>query len=268
MIVSPFSVASALALLSQAADGNTFNEIKEALHLNESKSTIANEFQEHYELLKLGGGNASVSVVNQIYVPKDFQINRNFQEVAVDKFQSGVQSVDFSKRIEAAEIINRFVEENTNGKIKDFFKAEDLDVGTRAVLVNAVHFKASWILSFANELTRKDKFYNGEWFFEYFKSVEVDFMNARKQYLNYAELDDLGASALQLNYYKSDYSMVFILPNRRTGLSSLEAKLANYDLSSITEEMSMIQMDVSIPKFSVEFEMELNDALKSVCIIC
>ena len=97
--------------------------------------------------------------------------------------------------------------------------------------------------------------------------MEVDFINAETHYFNYAELDDLGASALQIQYYKSDFSMIFILPNRRTGLSALEAKLTDYDLSSIIDEMSITKIDVSIPKFSVEFEMELNDALKNVCII-
>lgn len=265
MIVSPFAVATAIALLSQATDGNTFKEIKEALYLSDNKSAIANEFQEHNELLRSGAGNASLLVVNQIYVSKDFQINGNFQELAVNNFRSGVQLVDFSKS-EAAGIINRFIEENTNEKIKDLFKAEDLDAATRAVLVNAVHFKGSWIIAFSESSTRKQKFYNGEWFFEYFKSVEVDFMNTKDQYFNYADLDDLDASALQIQYSKSDFSMIFILPNRRTGLSALESKLTDYDLSSVTDEMSIIKMDVSIPKFTVEFRMELNDVLKNVCI--
>lgn len=267
MIVSPFSVATALTLLSQATDGNSFNEIKEALHLTNNKSAIASEFQEYYEVLKSGAGNASLSVVNQIYVTKDSQINGSFQEMAVDKFRSEIRSVDFSNEVEATETINRLVAENTNEKINELFKAGDLDADTRAVLVNVAHFQGSWILAFTESATRKDKFYNGEWFFEYFKTVDVDFMNTKMQYFNYAELDDLDASTLQISYYKSDLSMIFILPNSRMGLSALEAKLTDYDLSSITDEMSIIKIDVSIPKFIVEFKMELNDALKNVCII-
>lgn len=235
--------------------------MQNALYLSENKSSVANDFQEHYGLLKSGVGNASLSVVNQIYVSDRYQINEAFQEVASEKFRSGVESVDFLNKAKAAGIINGFVEEHTNGKIKELINAKDLSDKTSVVLINAVHFKGSWIRKFGSS-HEKYKFYTGE-----SESVDVDYMLAIARPFNYADLDDLEARALQVQYYDSDFSMIFILPNNRTGLSVLETKLTDYDLSSITGDMYSLDLDVSIPKFTVEFQMELNVALNNVCII-
>ncbi|XP_055310176.1 antichymotrypsin-2-like [Sitodiplosis mosellana] len=258
VIVSPFSVTNALALLSQATDGNTLQEIKRGLHFNGDKSAIASEFQAHYGLLKTGAGKANLSIVNQIYVQQGHEINKNFGQVAVEKFRSGVESVNFAKNVETAAIINHFVEEKTNGRIKKLFTPEALSADSRVVLVNAVHFKGDWETKFYESETYKGKFYTSQT-----DSVDVDFMNI-DTYFKYASLPDLDATALQMKYADSELSMIFILPNSRTGLSALEDKLKNYDLGSVTDKMQERKVEVSIPKFTVEFETNLNDALKNL----
>lgn len=59
-------------------------------------------------------------------------------------------------------------------------------------------------------------------------------------------------------------SMFIILPNKRTGLARLESQLKDVDLKNLTTNMYRSEVEVSIPKFKIEFEVSLVDALKKV----
>lgn len=258
VIISPFSVANSLALLSQATDGSTFDELKKGLHLNVDKSTIANQFPEYYKQLQNGAGSSIFSIANQVYVQQGYAIKKNFQEVAVQKFLSSIESIDFSKKNEAAARINQLVKEKTYNKITDLIKPDMLGADSRVILINAIYFKGDWERKFNEQFTAKDDFYISET-----EKVKVDFMYMSNSF-NYAFLDDLEASALELKYANSNFSFVIVRPNSRTGLSALETKLNNYNLTAITEKMEYDEIDIWIPKFKAEYEVKLNDALKNV----
>lgn len=232
--------------------------MRRGLHLTGDKATAANQFAEYYGLLQKSVGQSTLSIANQIYVQLGYQINKNFEEVAVKKFLSGIGSLDFAKATESAQTINHFVEEKTKEKIKDLIKPDMLSSDTRVVLVNAIYFKGNWEYQFDKEFTTEGDFYTSET-----DTVPVDFMHIKKKF-NYAVLDDLDATALEMKYANSNFSFVIVLPNSRTGLSALETKLKNYDLAKITDEMHLQEVDVTIPKFKVEYEINLNEVLKKV----
>ncbi|XP_055313013.1 serine protease inhibitor 42Dd-like [Sitodiplosis mosellana] len=261
VIISPFSVANVLALLSQAADGNTFEQIRSELQLNGDKPTAANQFHEYYGLLERGAGNTTFSVANQVYVQQGYPLNQYLQQVAVQKFSSGIESINFAHRAEAAQTINQFVEQKTKGKITNLIKPATLNADARVVLINAVYFKGDWKYKFNKQFTVKADFYTSET-----ESVSVDFMHIEGTY-NYGELPELDASALEMKYADSNYSMVLILPNSHAGLSTLETKLKGHDFTKITTEMRSQKVKVDIPKFKVEFEIKLNDVLKNLGMV-
>lgn len=258
MIVSPLSVSSALALLAQGAEGSTFEQLSKGLHLGNDKAIAANQFLEHREALENGMGESKLSIANRIYVQHGQQFNKNFESVAVSKFKSGIEALNFADVAKSAETINHFVEKQTNGKIKDLIKPEQLDAGTRSVLVNAIYFKGEWEQPFNSELTEKSDFYNGE-----NETSQVDFMYMDSDF-NVAHVKDLDASALELKYATSNVSFVFVLPHKRTGLSALEAKLKDYDLQKITQAFYYGRSEIMIPKFKIEYEINLNDVLQNV----
>lgn len=256
--MSPLSVASALALLSQGAEGSTFAELCKGLHLSTDKSSVANQFHAYYGLLEKSVGKSTLSIANHIYVQHGYEINKQFHEVAVKKFLSGIESLNFAESAKSAGAINKFVEEKTKEKIKDLIKPDMLNALTRVVLVNAIYFKGNWEHQFD-----KDRTFKGNFFVNDNDKVTVDFMATKKRF-NYAILDDLDAAALEMKYADSNFSFVIVLPNSRNGLPALEGKLRNYDLAQITNKMHKQEVEVFIPKFKVEFEIDLGDALKKV----
>lgn len=260
IIISPLSVSSALTLLSQGANGSTFEELRQGLQLSDNKTIVANQFYERYEMLKKSLGSSVVSFANRIYVQQGYKIKDDFSKVAVEKFVSSVESLNFIDPINSAQIINEFVENQTNHKIKDLIKSDTLNSNTQVVLVNAVYFKGSWANAFKPTRTIKADFYLNET-----TKVRADLMRTEDDF-NYAILDDLNATALEMKYANSNFSFVVILPNNRTGLTALEMQLKNYDLTKIQDQMRCREVSVTIPKFKVEFEINLNGALKNVSV--
>lgn len=164
-----------LALLAQAAEGNTYEEIKRGLNLTVDKTLAADQYQEKYNLLQKGIGQAVLSVVNQIYVQEGHQLKKAFRDVAVDKFASGIESISFTNPVESAQTINQFVENKTDHLIKDLIKPDILLPSTRMVLVNAIYFKGNWKYPFDKKRTTKGDFYISRW-----TSVQADFMHTTR----------------------------------------------------------------------------------------
>lgn len=195
---------------------------------------------------------------NKVYVMKNYSIKKSFNDVAAKSFASEAQTLDFSNGAQSAATINGWVEDKTNNKIKDLIAADSLDSDTRMVLVNAIYFKGFWTYQFDPKDTFKAPFYLNDQ-----DSVNVDFMKVKKHF-KYGSLANLDATAIELPYKDSDISMLIILPNTRTGLSALEGKLNTIDLGEISNSLYSQEVNVEIPKFKIEFDIELNEPLQKV----
>lgn len=259
MIISPLSVATSLALLSQAAVGPTFEELRNGLYLNDDdKATIADQFNDFYAQLQENIGDSTLSIVNQIYIQQGRELNEDFREVAISKFRSGIDVVNFGDTAKSVQIINRFVDDNTQGKIQNFVPSDALNANIALFLVNAIYFKGIWENKFNKDYTREEDFYTSK-----NQTIRTDFMFIKNKF-NYAKIRELNASALEMKYANSTLAFVIVLPNSRHGLPELEAKLHDNGLTSITAQMFRRKVDVSIPKFTIKYEIKLNSVLKQV----
>lgn len=192
---------------------------------------------------------------------KDYSVKESFNAIATESFASDAQSLDFSQSQQSAATINRWVEDNTNNKIKDLISSDSLTSDTRMVLVNAIYFKGFWTYQFNPSATFKAPFYLNDR-----DTVNVDFMKIKKHF-KYGHIEALDATAIELPYKDSDISMLIILPNSRTGLSALEGKLNQVDLGEISSKLYSQEVNVEIPKFKIEFDINLNEPLQKVSLL-
>lgn len=253
---------NSLMILFQAANGSTFNELRSGLNLINGKVSTANEFYQHYEVLQKGIGKSTWSMSNRIYIPQGQQVRKEFQDTAVYFFKSGITSVNFGNPTETTQVINSYVDEKTHGMIKNIFKSEMISLDTQAVLVNAAYFNGIWETRFNTQETKKGEFFIGE-----SETVPVDFMHTKTEF-NYAVLDDLHASAIEINYANSNLTFLAILPLSRTGLPDLIRQLYvyknYYDVYQISNRLQRQVVDVTLPKFKIDFTLSANDVLKNV----
>jgi serpin B len=195
---------------------------------------------------------------NKIYVMQGYSVKKNFQDIAIKSFNSEAETIDFSKNKESAKNINSWVEDKTNNKIKDLISAGSLSSDSRMVIVNAIYFKGFWTHKFNPDHTFKAPFFLNEQ-----DSVNVDYMRTKNNF-KYGYIRELESSAIELPYKDSDISMLIILPNSRTGLPEVERKLTSISLNKISEELYEQEVNVELPKFKIEFTIELTNALKKV----
>ncbi|CRK96981.1 CLUMA_CG010343, isoform A [Clunio marinus] len=257
VIISPLSIQSALTLAMFGATGSTRQEMLTSLKYpaDYTNQAISQNFETFTEKVKSTNG---LKIANKVYVMKKYSVKKSFNDVAMKSFASEAQSLDFAENVQSAATINGWVEDHTNNKIKDLVKPDTLDSDTRMVLVNAIYFKGFWEHQFKPSQTFKAPFYLNDQ-----DTANVDFMKI-KEHFKYGMFEDLDATAIDLPYKDSDISMLIILPNSRTGLPALEQKLNTIDLASLTQKMYKQEVRVELPKFKVEFEINLNEPLEKM----
>ncbi|KAL9708133.1 hypothetical protein quinque_011651 [Culex quinquefasciatus] len=257
VIISPFSISTCLSLAAFGAAGHTANEMFSVLKYTDAelKATVA---QIYGKVLKDFNANPTVKIANKVYVMNKYSVKAGFDEVARKNFHSEAESINFGENVIAAKKINGWVEQKTNDKIKDLISPDSLDGSTRLVLVNAIHFKGTWKQQFDPEVTKPMPFW-----ITATESVDVPMM-MNKKHFRYGKFDELGLSALELTYSDGDWSMLILLPNERDGLAKLEGNLQNIDVVDLLSRMRRQEVEVFLPRFKAEFELDLTETLKQL----
>lgn len=253
----------------QGARGATFDEIKSVLHLSGDKKAIAAEYDEwQYELREILDVSTqsnfclvrpfTLTVANKIYVKSGSDVKRDFIWAARNQFNSEIELLNFDDKAAAAAKINTWVAKNTDNKITNIITSNDFNEPTRLVLVNPVYSRAGWKHRFQEIDTKVEPFWTSKT-----ESIDVNMMHKTSHFL-YGNIDALDAAALKMGYEGSKPSFLVLLPNQRTGLRELEMKLKHVNLADLIKCMRRELVSVALPKFRVEYEVNLEQPMKKV----
>jgi serpin B len=258
VVVSPLSIQTALTLAYFGASGETANEIKVALKLDQiSKEKIAELYKEFISEFKKNDG---FKMATKIAVKKDCTVKPSFNEVASNSFDSEIEAMDFSNPAESTKAINDWIAEKTENTIKDLLKPDFINSMTAMILVNAIYFKGDWVHQFVPSSNIEREFYLNETDF-----VNVEFMGQRKHF-RYGKFDEFNARVLELEYKDSDASFLIVLPETRTGLADVEAKLYDIDFNDIASNLKSRDIRLHLPKFRIELQVDLNETMEKLGI--
>ncbi len=264
VMISPYSIATALSMLYPGARGSTAEEIAAVLHLEVDDDTLhaARSFIEE-SLAAVPPPRDdderepfTIRPANSAWGQGGFPFTPDYLEVLATAYGAGLRVVDFRADPDGSrELINEWVEETTEDRIKDLIAPGVVNRDTRLVLVNAIWFKANWFQPFSPESTAPGTFtlLDGT-------SVTVPMMHAglRGSYANTGEF-----TAVRLPY-AGDASMVVLLPPEGTTPAELAASLTPTDLAI---EWGGFQIDLTLPSFEFESEVGLKEALRSLGMI-
>lgn len=259
-LLSPFSISVALAMTYEGARGSTAREMRNTLNFERKRKNHHNEFIKVLNHFNSINKNV-ITTANALMAQEDYGFLDKYFEL-MQEYGANVQYANFRddlQREAARKALNNWVMSKTNDKIENLIKQDHLDHLTRLVLVNAIHFKANWQISFPENRTRQMVFYGKE------RQVIVDFMHGR-DYHNYAE--DSICQILELSYQDSIASMIIFLPKENTELKYfVNNVLSNDYLCNTIKQLENKQVNVIMPKFSYESEYELKEPLKSLGMI-
>ena len=178
-------------------------------------------------------------------------------------YEAEVSNVDFiNDPLHAVEIINKWVDSKTHGKINTVISSQDVSVNTRMVITNAIYFNALWEHAFKKQNTKSSSFH-----VSLNSAVNVSMMYQKNNYKFFND-EEFDSQILTVPYKDDVMEMIFILPNKIDGLHALEAKLLPAD--SFLNKLRMwrksreINIDIYIPKFTFSTMSSLKESLMAL----
>ncbi|CAN9506495.1 unnamed protein product [Ophioblennius macclurei] len=265
---SPFSISSALAMVMLGAGGNTASQMSECLKTQDCKDDVHASFGQLLSELNKADAPFALSVANRLYGEQTYQFVEDFLEKTRKHYNAELESVDFMKSHEAARVnINGWVEEKTQGKIKEVLGPQVLDNLTKLVLVNAIYFKGHWNKQFKEASTRDANFRINK-----NESKPVKMMYQKTKFpLTF--IGDANCQILEMPYKGKELSMLIFLPmdieDSSTGLEKLEKVLTYENFVDWTrpEMMDETEVQVGLPRFKMEEKYDLKNVLVSMGIV-
>ncbi len=249
-IISPLSIWLTLAMLYEGAGGKTADEMRNVLNLPENRSVTRENIHWFLENFERQNENYTLKIADALWVQQDFDIKEEYEQVLKDYYNAYLKALNFRDNPEKARsIINSWIENETNGKIKNLLGKGAINPFTVAVLTNAIYFHAAWLYPFNESLTDKEYFYTPK------GKVLVDMMHLQST-LRYAE--DKDARILELPYKGSNLSMLVVLPKGKTLNLTLE------DLMRWRENLHSARVKLSFPKFTLHTGYSLKEPLEKI----
>jgi serine protease inhibitor len=139
---SPLSLALALSMTLNGADGDTYDAIAKTLGYTEQKlDTINAQARALSRLLTPADKSITTHMANGLWVQQGFPLKPDFLRALLTHYEARTETVDFLKPEATADAINAWVKEQTQGLIEKLFQAGDFDARTRLALVNTLYFE-------------------------------------------------------------------------------------------------------------------------------
>jgi len=254
IFISPLSVAMALGMTYNGARGTTKNAMQNTLEIND---LTLKEFNESYksliELLMSLDSKVQFLIANSIWYRQNFNVEKEFIDLNKTFFNAEVTALDFNKP-EAVNIINGWVNDKTNGKIKKII--DNIEPLVVMFLINAIYFKGTWTYEFDPEQTGDEYFYllDGSK-----KQCKMMFQQGK---LKYFENDDF--QAVDLTYGIGDFSMTVILPRKEKNIDDIILRLNQENWNIWTNNFKESEGKLYLPKFKIKYELELRKVLTAL----
>lgn len=245
-IFSPFSLFSLFSMLANGDEEDTASIILRAL--SGEKSKLTKEELNTLNALLLQelpsvDPTTNVAISNSLWMNNQYTFYPEFTTSLSDSYGAELFSCDFDNHLRNN--INFWVEQHTNGVIKNFL--ENKDMGNNIFYnVNTAYFKGAWTVPFPFENTKTGIFHskNGD--------TKVNMMNVESTF-------QWGAGekerVIRIPYGSENYEMVVMIPNENVNIDEYIASLSDKYLSDIPYCVDNVSL--TIPKFNLENKMML-----------
>ena len=243
-VLSPISLAYALAMAAEGAEGATEDEIEKALGTDDLDDWI----EKNGSKLTAAG----LKLANAAFITGEIQPDADYIEDLKKDF--GAEWFEMSD--DMVDKINQWTKEHTDGLIEKLIDGE-LDPMSQLVLVNAVAMDAKWSSPFEADSTTDGTFHAPD------GDVTVPMMH-QTLFADYAETDE--ALILRLTYSDSGLSMLLALPKDGQSVANVLDALSAKGLSYFSFPEEMTNISLTMPKVDLSAKNTLNDALQALGI--
>ena len=256
-VTSPLSASVLLAMVAAGAGGDTAVAMTDTLRLDgvddpRFAALLA-------ELAQVE--DVELAVANSLWANEGTPFEQDYLDFARETYGATLEEVALGEQA-AADRIDEWVEERTEGLIEDM--ADDLglpDPNAVLVLLNAVYFLGEWTEQFDPDDTRDAPFTLADG-----DTVQVPTMPRDDDELEVELSRQDDHQLVRLPYGEDErFGMEIVLPDEAHDLDDfLDGFDADAWQASVAELSSTRVSELALPKFELEWDAELNDALAAL----
>jgi serpin B len=256
LILSPFSISTALSMLLDGARGQTaagmaatLDQLEPGPEYHAAVALLAAELTKQANL----DGN-QLAIANGLWVQQGFPLQSEFEQTVHKLYQAPLTPLDFHAHADQSrQEINSWTAQHTNGRIPELFAPGSIGAATRLVLTSAIYFYGKWRSPFDPKNTGAEPFQLGGG-----RTVDAKFMHQKADFL-YGETPE--AQILEMKYQGTPLVFDILLPKTNDGLAELERSIKPDTLSAWFGALRSAKVEAAIPKFRAESAFSLRDML-------
>ena len=275
LIFSPYSISTALAMVYAGARGDTAAQMAQTLHYTLPPEQLHPAFNALDRILEPPEAqrptprppsdygdpaeDLTLHIANSLWGQEGFPFEDNFLRTLALNYGAGINLADLSKDPNGAQkTMNQWIEQMTNGHIKDMPPPGSITPATRLALINAIYFKAEWAFPFNPKETHDAPFHLQDG-----SDVTAPMMVNDVAEIKCRRGEDY--NALQMTYGADRKTAMLLLLPDVGKFRDFESRL---DASMFQKELSEILfgniLDFSMPRFKFESEVDLRQKLSTL----
>lgn len=256
-VLSPANLYLAFAMLSETTDGDSRAQLLSLLGL---ENTDAPRAAGNYVWRNLYGETSTGKTLlgSSVWLNENVPYNEETLQVLAEQYLASTFSAPMGDE-KTDKAIGEWINENTGNLLQDAAGEIQTKPETVMLLLTTLYFKDQWRDEFWENATKKDTFTaaSGE-------KQTAQFMHRTDDRAAYYRGENYTVAELG---FRGGQSMRFLLPDEGTTLESLLANgevvggLMAYDMDAA---LPSAEIHWSVPKFDVDSNLELTDALKAL----
>ena len=252
---SAYNIYEVTDMVYEGSNGKTKDEFKEVFGYSDKSPLFIKNFDSYLKSLE----NVEFKTANGVWVDKTIKLKEDYVKKVSEEFNANIENVDFMNNPEQVrESINRWVEKNTEKKIKRLLPPGSISSSTKIVVGGTIYFKGEWGRKYPEKNVKSELFHTPN------KDKFVDMITDENKYPYY---ENELYKAVKIDYKGEKLSMVFILPKGEKGNYKMKETIESLNaetFSTLLNDLSINTVELKFPKFKFDRGHDLINILKEL----
>ena len=255
VLISPESVLTAMAMVTNGARGDTLAEMQKSLYGNISVTEFNKNMSTYNDFLVLSR-DVQFHMANSIWMKDkkdEISIKKSFLDTNNKYYHSQTYTEPFNT--DTLGKINNWVKQNTNNMIPNIINSISPD--SYMYLINALAFEGRWSKQYSSYQVKKDTFTDADG-----TKQTVNMLNSTE----YSYLKDKNATGVMKEYEGGAYAFVGILPNKGVSVSDYLKNMTGESFVQLLRSEEYKHVLTKIPEFSYDYKTNMVETMQSMGI--
>lgn len=253
--ISPLSVSMALAMTMNGAAPDTQQSILNTIDYgNFSVAEVNKAYKDLTSLLLTMDSKVQLGIANSVWYSDKYNVHTDFSNTIAEYYDGVVKGLDFSND-HSKDIVNQWVENKTNGRIKELLSSISAD--EIMFLINAIYFKGEWTYQFDKSRTHQAPFYKADG-----TTSSVDMMFSKGVKMRHYQNEQ--HQLFEIPYGNQQFNFTILMPHDPADINEMIVSLSADALAEWLHEADSLNPELELPKFKMEWKVNIKDKLESM----